>query len=210
MGINKYRNGFQITIHPEALNIPFTWKKSRMVFVNSMSDLFHEEVPSEFIQAVFLVMNKTPQHTYQILTKRPDRLLTIAEKLKWTSNIWMGVSVESEKYINRVLELSQTPAKVKFLSVEPLIGYIPFLPLDNINWVIVGGESGHKARPIKYEWIESIRSQCRKNNIPFFFKQWGKPKFNANADDPTIDKTHPNHAKGGCQLNGEIYRELPL
>src|SRR5690606_18888617 len=137
MGINKYRNGFQITIHPEALNIPFTWKKSRMVFVNSMSDLFHEEVPSEFIQAVFLVMNKTPQHTYQILTKRPDRLLTIAEKLKWTSNIWMGVSVESEKYINRVLELSQTPAKVKFLSVEPLIGYIPFLPLDNINWVIV-------------------------------------------------------------------------
>lgn len=149
-----------------------------MVFVNSMSDLFHDEISVEFIKAVFSVMNATPQHTYQVLTKRSDRLLSIADELNWTSNIWMGVSVENEKYVQRVTELSQTPAKTKFLSVELLLGHIKNIPLDKINWVIVGGESGHGARLVKYEWIESVRLQCKSHNVPFFFKQWGKPKFN--------------------------------
>lgn len=210
MGVEKYKDGFKIRVHPESLNIPFTWKKPKVVFVNSMSDLFHDEIPLDFIKAVFSVMNATPQHTYQVLTKRSDRLLTIADELNWTANIWMGVSVENEKYVQRVTELSQTPAKTKFLSVEPLLGYIKNLPLDKINWVIVGGESGHGARPIKYEWIESVRRQCEIKNVPFFFKQWGKPKFNANANDPTIDKLHPRHAKGGCELDGKVYRELPV
>ncbi|MES2063129.1 MAG: phage Gp37/Gp68 family protein [Bacteroidota bacterium] len=210
MGVEKYKDGFKIRIHPESLNIPFTWKKPKVVFVNSMSDLFHDEIPLEFIKAVFSVMNATPQHTYQVLTKRSDRLLSIAAELNWTSNIWMGVSVENEKYVQRVIELSQTPAKTKFLSVEPLLGPVRNLPLENINWVIVGGESGHGARPVKYEWIESVRLQCEDHNVPFFFKQWGKPKFNVNSNDPTIDKLHPRHAKGGCELDGKIYRELPV
>ncbi|MFA6084254.1 DUF5131 family protein [Mucilaginibacter sp.] len=210
MGVEKYKDGFKIRVHPESLNIPFTWKKPKVVFVNSMSDLFHDEIPLDFIKAVFSVMNATPQHTYQVLTKRSDRLLTIADELNWTANIWMGVSVENEKYVQRVTELSKTPAKTKFLSVEPLLGYIKNLPLDKINWVIVGGESGHGARPVKYEWIESVRRQCEIKKVPFFFKQWGKPKFNANANDPTIDKLHPRHAKGGCELDGKIYRELPV
>ncbi|TZF81363.1 phage Gp37/Gp68 family protein [Pedobacter sp. BS3] len=209
MGIDKYRNGFKITLHPEALNTPFTWKRPKVVFVNSMSDLFHDEVPLSFIKAVFAVMNATPQHTYQVLTKRSDRLLQICNQLNWTPNIWMGVSVENENYAFRAIDLSLTPAVVKFLSVEPLLGYIEELPLHNINWVIVGGESGHGARPIKYEWIEAIRLQCQYYNVPFFFKQWGKYKFNINPNDPTIDKLHPNHAKGGCELDGVIYRELP-
>ncbi|TWI97548.1 protein gp37 [Mucilaginibacter frigoritolerans] len=210
MGVEKYKNGFKIKTHPESLNIPFTWKKPKVVFVNSMSDLFHDEISLEFIKAVFSVMNATPQHTYQVLTKRADRLLLIANELNWTSNIWMGVSIENEKYVQRVTELSQTPAKTKFLSVEPLLGHIKNIPLDKINWVIVGGESGHGARPVKHEWIESVRLQCENHNVPFFFKQWGKPKFNTNANDPTIDKLHPRHAKGGCELDGKIYRELPI
>jgi protein gp37 len=210
MGVKKYKDGFKIRTHPESLNIPFTWKKPKVVFVNSMSDLFHDEITLEFIKAVFSVMNATPQHTYQVLTKRSDRLLSIADELNWTSNIWMGVSVENEKYVQRVTELSQTPAKTKFLSVEPLLGHIRNLPLDKINWVIVGGESGHGARPVKHEWIESVRLQCENHSVPFFFKQWGKPKFNVNANDPTIDKLHPRHAKGGCELDGKIYRELPV
>jgi protein gp37 len=210
MGVQKYKDGFKIRVHPESLNIPFTWKKPKVVFVNSMSDLFHDEIPLDFIKAVFSVMNASPQHTYQVLTKRSDRLLEIAEQLNWTANIWMGVSVENEKYVQRVTELSQTPAKTKFLSVEPLLGPVKSLPLEKIDWVIVGGESGHGARPVKYEWIESVRLQCEKFNVPFFFKQWGKPKFNINPDDPTIDKLHPRHAKGGCELDGKIYRELPV
>ncbi len=209
MGIEKYKDGFKIRIHPEALNTPYSWKKPKVVFVNSMSDLFHDEVPLEFIKAVFAVMNDTPQHIYQVLTKRSDRLLKIAQELNWTSNIWMGVSVENQKYIDRVIELLQTPAKTKFLSIEPLLGPTGNIPLTGIDWVIVGGESGHGARPIQYRWIEAVRIQCENHSVPFFFKQWGKPKFNVNQDDPTISKEHPKHAKGGCELDGIIYRNMP-
>jgi protein gp37 len=210
MGTEKYKDGFKIKTHADSLNIPFTWKKSKVVFVNSMSDLFHPEVPVEFIQAVFLVMNQTPQHTYQVLTKRSDRLLELSSLLNWTPNIWMGVSVENEKYTFRVEELSKTPAKVKFISVEPLIGPVRTLQLDQINWVIVGGESGHGARTLKKAWVEFIKNQCEERQIPFFFKQWGKPKFNIDPTDPTIKSDHPQHAKGGCQLDGKVYRQLPV
>ncbi|HZY39784.1 MAG TPA: phage Gp37/Gp68 family protein [Mucilaginibacter sp.] len=209
MGIEKYKDGFNIRTHAEALNIPFTWKKSKIVFVNSMSDLFHPDVPTEFIKSVFAVMNKTPQHIYQVLTKRSDRLLELSAELNWTDNIWMGVSVESQKYAFRIDELSKTAAKTKFLSIEPLIAPVKALKLDNIDWVIVGGESGHKARPIKKEWIDFIKTLCEKKAVPFFFKQWGKAKFNVNPDDPTIIAEHPQHAKGGCELDGNIYREMP-
>lgn len=210
MGAEKYKDGFKIRTHTNALNIPFTWRKSKLVFVNSMSDLFHTDVPIEFIKEVFSVMNQTPQHTYQVLTKRSDRLLEISPSLNWTSNIWMGVSVELDKYTFRVEELSRTPAKVKFISVEPLIGPVRTLPLNHINWVIVGGESGHKARPLKKAWVELIKNQCEEKQIPFFFKQWGKSKFNIDPTDPTIHSNHPHHAKGGCQLDGKVYRQLPF
>jgi len=209
MGVEKYKDGFKVRIHPDTLNIPFTWKKSKVVFVNSMSDLFHPDVPIEFIKAVFAVMNNTPQHIYQVLTKRSERLVEIANELTWSPNIWMGVSVENEDYTFRIDDLSLTPAKVKFLSIEPLIGAVRTLHLENIDWVIVGGESGHKARPLEKEWVDYIKDKCQQERVAFFFKQWGKPKFNANQNDPTIDATHPKHAKGGCQLDGEIYREMP-
>lgn len=209
MGVEKYKDGFEIKTHPTALNIPFTWKGSKVVFVNSMSDLFHDEVPIEFIKAVFSVMNRTPQHIYQVLTKRADRLFAISKQLNWTDNIWMGVSVENQKYTDRVEFLSMTDAKIKFLSVEPLLGPIEQMNLSNIDWVIVGGESGHGARPVEFSWIKKIKEMCETLSVPFFFKQWGKPKFNNNPNDPTIDKTHPNHAKGGCQLEGEIFRNMP-
>jgi len=210
MGIEKYKDGFNIRTHADTLNIPFTWKKSKVVFVNSMSDLFHPDVPNEFIKSVFAVMNKTPQHIYQVLTKRSERLLELSKELNWTNNIWMGVSVESEDYTYRINELSKTKAKTKFLSIEPLIAPVKTLNLKKIDWVIVGGESGHKARPIKKEWIDFIKSECDKEEVAFFFKQWGKPKFNANPEDPTIISEHPQHAKGGCELDGKIYREIPV
>jgi protein gp37 len=210
MGIKKYEEGFKkVKIHPDTLNIPFTWKKSKVVFVNSMSDLFHPEVPTEYIQAVFSVMNQTPQHIYQVLTKRSERLLELSGKLNWTQNIWMGVSVENEEYTYRVKDLSCTGAHIKFLSVEPLIGPLRTLNLHAINWVIVGGESGHKARPVQKEWIDYVKNKCQENNVAFFFKQWGKPQFNVNPEDPTIESAHPRHAKGGCELDGKIYREMP-
>lgn len=209
MGIEKYKEGFNIRTHPDSLNIPFTWKKPKVVFVNSMSDLFHPDVPVEFIKAVFLVMNQTQKHTYQILTKRSDRLLELSDQLSWTPNIWMGVSVESDDYTFRIQDLTSTGAYIKFVSIEPLIGAIKFLNINKIDWVIVGGESGHKARPIKKIWIESIQKVCLETQTPFFFKQWGKPKFNVNQNDPTISPQHPQHAKGGCELNGQIFRQLP-
>jgi len=209
MGIEKYKDGFNIRVHPDALNIPFTWKKPKVVFVNSMSDLFHPQVPFEFIKAVFAVMNKTPQHIYHVLTKRSERLLELSNQLNWTNNIWMGVSVESEDYSYRIDELSKTNAKIKFLSIEPLISPVKTLNLKMIDWVIVGGESGHKARPIKKEWIDFVKNECDKKKVAFFFKQWGKPKFNVNQNDPTIMSEHPQHAKGGCELDGKIYREMP-
>ncbi|MBS7564389.1 phage Gp37/Gp68 family protein [Mucilaginibacter sp. Bleaf8] len=210
MGIEKYKHGFKLRLHLEALSTPFTWKKPKVVFVNSMSDLFHDEVPLEFIQAVFSVMNNTPRHTYQVLTKRSDRLLKLAPLLQWSKNIWMGVSVESENYTYRIDDLSKTPAHIKFLSIEPLIAPLKTLNLENINWVIVGGESGHKARPIKKDWVDFIKLKCAEKDVAFFFKQWGKAKFNINPSDPTIESSHPKHAKGGCELDGHIYRQMPI
>jgi protein gp37 len=205
----KYLNGFKLTLHPNSLTVPYEWKKPKTVFVNSMSDLFHKDVPLSFIKKVFKVMNETPQHTYQVLTKRGDVLFKYHEELKWTKNIWMGVSVENEKVVERIDYLRKTNAYVKFLSLEPLIGPLPNLNLKNIHWAIVGGESGHGARPVKHEWVWDIKQQCEKAGTLFFFKQWGKPQFNINPEDPTIDAEHHQHAKGGCQLNGEIYRQMP-
>lgn len=210
MGKPKYANGFEITLHPETLKIPFTWKKPQLVFVNSMSDLFHEKVPLDYIRKVFDVMNKTLQHTYQILTKRAERLAELSGELNWTDNIWQGVSVESDTFVSRIDELLKTGAKTKFLSLEPLIGNIPSLKLQGIDWVIVGGESGPGARLVKVQWIFEIKQKCDAAGVPFFFKQWGKPDFNPDKNDPTMDKEHANYAKGGCQLNGEIYRQMPV
>tara|TARA_R110002072_G_scaffold127574_1_gene264966 strand:+ start:1112 stop:1867 length:756 start_codon:yes stop_codon:yes gene_type:complete len=208
MGISKYKEGFKIALHREELKKPYSWKKRKVVFVNSMSDLFHPEVPIKFIQDVFKVMNET-NHIYQVLTKRPERVLEIQEKLHWTENIWLGTSVEEEKVVDRAIALSTTFAKTKFLSIEPLIGPVYSLNLTNIDWVIVGGESGPKARPLQADWVKKIKDQCLISNTPFFFKQWGKPKFNVNQEDPTIQKTHPLHAKGGCELEGQIFRQMP-
>lgn len=212
MGLEKYRNGFKLTIHPQELMKPYTWKKPKIVFVNSMSDLFHHEVPLKFVQQVFTVMNETPQHNYQLLTKRSERVLQIADQLTWSQNIWLGVSVENESVTPRINDLINTPASTKFLSCEPLIGPIISLEkyIDKLDWIIVGGESGPGARPIKKEWIDLIKVQCLNYNVPFFFKQWGKKKFNATVDDPTMRTSHPNYAKGGCQLDGKIHREMPL
>jgi len=210
MGLPKYAEGFNIRIHPDTLNIPFTWKKPRVVFVNSMSDLFHDQVPETFIKAVFKVMNSTPHHTYQVLTKRAERLLALSKTLNWTSNIWMGVSVENQDYAYRADYLAKTPALTKFLSIEPLIGEVSHINIKDMNWIIVGGESGHKARPIEYQWIENIRIMSETWNVPFFFKQWGKSKYNINPNDPTIDKNHHQHAKGGCELSGTVYRSMPI
>ncbi|HTB31163.1 MAG TPA: DUF5131 family protein, partial [Bacteroidia bacterium] len=181
----------------------------KKVFVNSMSDLFHKDVPLGYIQKVFDVMNNNPQHTFQVLTKRADILAEYDKRLEWGANIWMGVSVENEKVVERIDYLRNTGAHIKFLSLEPLIGPLPNLNLKNIDWAIVGGESGHKARPIKEEWVLDIKKQCDKGKVAFFFKQWGKPSFNIDPKDPTIDAKHPNHAKGGCSLNGQVYRKMP-
>lgn len=209
MGVEQYRNGFKLALAPHVIDAPYGWKSPRTVFVNSMSDLFHKDVPLSYIQSVFEVMNNTPRHTYQILTKRSDRLLELSSSLNWTPNIWMGVSVEEEKVSYRIRDLAATAAKIKFLSVEPLIGPVSSLHLEHIDWVIVGGESGPGARPLKKEWVIDIFKQCRSKKVKFFFKQWGTPHFNDNPEDPTMDKSNENYAKGGCQLNGRVYREMP-
>lgn len=209
MGSEKYKDKFKFRIHRKELEAPFHWKKNRVVFVNSMSDLFHKDMPLVVLKEVFEVMNKNPQHTFQVLTKRSDLLAKYDKHLTWTKNIWMGVSVENDKVINRIDDLRRTGAKTKFLSLEPLIGPLPDLNLENINWVIVGGESGQKARPLKEEWVVNLKEQCRENRIPFFFKQWGKKRFNPNPGDPTIKADHPKHAKGGCELKGKVYRNIP-
>ncbi len=193
MGLDKYKNGFKLAIHEDALTIPYSWSGSKIVFVNSMSDLFHKDVSLEFIKKVFKVMNETPQHTYQVLTKRADLLLKYDKELNWTANIWMGVSVEDEKVIDRIDYLRQTSAQVKFLSCEPLIGPLPKLNLTSIDWVIVGGESGRKPRLMKAEWVLDIKSQCRENKVYFFFKQWGGT----------------NKKKTGRLLKGRTYDEMP-
>lgn len=175
MGLEKYKNGFNVAIHPETLEEPYKWKKSRVVFVNSMSDLFHPEVPVDFIQQVFRVMRENSRHVFQVLTKRTELLLEYdnAGLLEWAENIWMGTSVEDERVNHRIDELRQTKASTKFLSCEPLIGPLPEMNLEGIHWVIVGGESGHTPRPMTPEWVIDIKEQCEKANVPFFFKQWG-------------------------------------
>jgi protein gp37 len=173
MGQRRYRNGFKVTLHPEAIKEPYGWKKPRIVFVNSMSDLFHEEVPLEFIQDIFTVMNDNQQHTFQILTKRSVRLRELAPLLDWSENIWMGVTIENNNYVNRADDLRQMDANVKFLSLEPLLGPLPDLELTGIDWVIVGGESGPSARPMNPKWVIDIRDRCVTADVPFFFKQWG-------------------------------------
>ncbi len=194
MGLEKYENGFKVTMHDSAVNIPYSWKGSKLVFVNSMSDLFHPEVSIAFIQRVFQVMNDTPQHTYQVLTKRAERLFEIHHLLNWSDNIWMGVSVEDERVMDRIDLLRHTNAKTKFLSCEPLIGPLPKLLLNNIDWVIVGGESGKKSRPMNEMWVWDIMQQCRMQEVPFFFKQWGGK----------------NKKKTGRLLGGQTYNEMPV
>jgi len=173
MGVDKYKDGFKLRIHPDALKIPYTWRTPKVVFGNSMSDLCHKDVPLAFIQQVFDVMNDNPQHVFQVLTKRSDLLLKYHRQLKWGHNIWMGVSVENEKVMDRIEDLRNTNARVKFLSCEPLIGPIPSMNLNGIDWVIVGGESGRKPRPMKEDWVLDILDQCKEADVKFFFKQWG-------------------------------------
>jgi len=173
MGSPNYKNGFEVAMHPESLSHPLKWKKPQMIFVNSMSDLFHKKVPIDFVLDVFDIMQKARWHQFQVLTKRSNRLLQLNKKLKWTDNIWMGVSIEEARYLERIDHLRQTDAKTKFLSLEPLLGPLPGLNLKGIDWVIVGGESGPGARPMKSEWVLDIRDQCLDAKVPFFFKQWG-------------------------------------
>jgi protein gp37 len=173
MGQPNYRNGFQVTLHDRMLPLPLEWRKPRMIFVNSMSDLFHKDVPEEFIEKTFAVMRKASWHTFQVLTKRSDRLREIEEKIDIPENVWLGVSVECEDYLTRIDDLRAVNVSVKFLSLEPLIGPLPGLNLDGIDWVIVGGESGPGARPMQEEWVTDIRDICLAANVPFFFKQWG-------------------------------------
>ena len=193
MGVEKYKDNFEVRTHEDSLRIPYTWKHSKVVFVNSMSDLFHKDIPLDFIKKVFVVMNENPQHVFQVLTKRAERLFEVHKELKWTHNIWMGVSVENEKVIKRIDYLSKTKAKVKFLSCEPLIGPLPKLNLKKIDWVIVGGESGHTPRPMNSDWVLDIQEQCKTNDVAFFFKQWGGKNKKAN----------------GRLLNGQTYDEKP-
>lgn len=173
MGNRRYENGFEVTLHYDLINAPRKWKKPRLIFVNSMSDLFHEDIPLDFIQRVFNTMNETPQHTYQILTKRTERLIELSPYLNWSNNIWMGTSVENEEVISRIEDLKTVPAYIRFLSCEPLLGPLNNLCLEDIHWVIVGGESGPRARPMEKEWVINIRDTCQSQDVPFFFKQWG-------------------------------------
>ncbi|MBB6732807.1 DUF5131 family protein [Cohnella zeiphila] len=173
MGNIRYKNGFNVTLHHDLLNLPLKWKTPRRIFVNSMSDLFHKDVPLEFIQTVFATMENAHWHTFQILTKRSDRLLELSNQLRWPENVWQGVSVEDSRVVNRIDDLRHVPAQIRFLSVEPLIGPIGDMDLRGIHWVIVGGESGPHARPMDPEWVRTIRDQCINENVAFFFKQWG-------------------------------------
>ncbi len=193
MGQPNYRNGFEVTLHPHMLEHPLAWKKPQMIFVNSMSDLFHEEVPLDFIQQVFDVMRRADWHTFQVLTKRSARLLELSPQLDWPANVWMGVSVENCDYTFRIDDLRQTGACIRFLSLEPLIGPLPELELCGIHWAIVGGESGPGARPMDAAWVKEIRDQCLAAEVPFFFKQWGGTR----------------KKKAGRLLEGRTWSQLP-
>jgi protein gp37 len=191
MGVDRYRDGFNVTLHEDLVDLPKRWREPRLIFVNSMSDLFHEKVPLEFIQRVFRTMAECEQHIFQVLTKRAWRLRELGPELAWPPNVWMGVSVEDERVVDRIRDLAATPAQVRFLSLEPLIGPLPQLDLGSIDWVIVGGESGPGARPMKGEWVRDIRSQCLAARVPFFFKQWGgarKDLTGRNLDGRTYDE----------------------
>lgn len=202
MGASKYQNdgdartsgpGFGVTIHQGTLRVPYTWREPRAVFVNSMSDLFHAKVPLSFVRQVFAVIADTPQHTYQVLTKRSARLAKIANDLTWPPNLWMGVSVEDANAMSRIDDLRKVPATVRFLSCEPLLGPLPNLDLDGIGWVIAGGESGPRHRPIDESWVAEIRDVCSRSEVPFFFKQWGGRTPKA----------------GGRELDGRIHSAMP-
>jgi protein gp37 len=193
MGQPRYRNGFLPTLQPDVINQPLAWKKPRLVFVNSMSDLFHDEIPLIYLKQVFDVMAMAHWHVFQVLTKRAERLASVASQLTWPKNVWMGVSVESESYVCRISHLTAIPAAVRFLSIEPLLGPIANLPLKNIDWVIVGGESGPHARPIDPHWVRSIRNDCVAAGVPFFFKQWGGAR----------------KAATGRMLDGRTWDEVP-
>lgn len=193
MGQLRYRNAFELTLQPEALEVPLRWRAPRLIFVNSMSDLFHKDVPVAYIQRCFGIMREASQHTFQILTKRPERVAELSDKIPWPSNVWMGTSVESSDYLSRVRALQAVPAAIRFLSVEPLLGPISRLPLRDIQWVIVGGESGPGSRPMKIEWVRQIRDQCVAKRVPFFFKQWGGT----------------NKKLAGRVLDGRTWDEMP-
>lgn len=194
MGTPNYKNGFNVTCHEHVLELPLTWRKPKMVFANSMSDLFHRNVSLTFIQKVFYTMNKARWHCFQVLTKRSDRMAKISPRLNWTSNIWMGVTVEKIDYKDRILDLQETPAAVKFLSLEPLLGPMPDIPLEGIDWVIVGGESGPGAREMKKNWATDVRDQCIASDVPFFFKQWGGV----------------NKKKTGRLLDNHLWDQMPM
>jgi protein gp37 len=193
MGQRNYVNGFSLTLHESSMDLPLRWKKPQVIFVNSMSDLFHSEVPTDFILGVFATMLRAHWHRYQILTKRSDRLIELASQIPWRSNIWMGVSVENLDYTFRIEHLRATGAHIKFLSLEPLLGPLPGLNLKGIDWVIVGGESGPGARPMDETWVIDIRNQCRQSGVPFFFKQWGGV----------------NKKRTGRLLEGRTWDEMP-
>ena len=194
MGQPNYANGFDVAVHENALQLPLKWKNPQVIFVNSMSDLFHEEVPGDFILRVFDVMTRADWHLFQVLTKRSEEMMELNLELPWASNIWMGVSVETEEYIHRIDDLRQTGAAVKFLSLEPLLEPLPDLDLSGIDWVIVGGESGPQARQMGQEWVIDIRDQCIDAGVPFFFKQWGGV----------------NKKKAGRLLEGRTWDEMPV
>jgi protein gp37 len=193
MGQPNYARGFELTLHEHMLERPLQWKKPQQIFVNSMSDLFHENVPLDYILRVFDVMKRASWHQFQVLTKRSERLLELSDQLEWPENVWMGVSVETERYLYRIDHLRETGAAIKFLSLEPLLGPLPNMNLTNIDWAIVGGESGPGARPIEKAWVLDIRDQCASAQVPFFFKQWGG-----------VQKK-----KNGRELNGRVYNQLP-
>ena len=194
MGNPKFKNGFEVTLHPDSLDKPANWKRPRRIFVNSMSDLFHEEIPDDFIRRVFAVMNREARHSFQVLTKRPERALAMATALQWTANIWIGVSVEDAKVLNRVDTLRQIPAKVRFLSIEPLIGPVENMNLNGIGWAVAGGESGFGHRKCNPDWVRSVRDQCISVGVPFLFKQHGGRTPKA----------------GGRELDGRTWDEFPV
>ena len=193
MGNEKYGRGFDVTLHEGCLDDPYKWKKPSVIFVNSMSDIYHEEVPTDYIKRIFDVMNKNPKHIFQLLTKRPERLLKVNKELEWTPNIWQGVTVENEKYISRIDLLRKTSAKIKFISFEPLLGDVGTIDLSGIDWSIVGGESGPKSRPIELDWILNIKKQCEKQGTLFYFKQWGGT----------------NKKRAGRELLGQTWDAIP-